>query len=50
MPKLINEKKGMLKKVILTFHYSVALLSKRFLTAKGIIPESLKSIEQFKHV
>ena len=39
----------MLKMDILTFgnDYRVALLFKRYLTAKGIIPESLNSIEQF---
>ena len=42
-------KKVMLKMDILIsdIDYRVASLSKRYLTTNGIIPESLKSIQQF---
>ncbi len=48
MPKL-NAKIFMFKMDILTFRfdYRVASLFTMYLTAKGIIPESLNSISQF---
>ncbi len=47
MPKLINQKSQKYTFWLSDIDYRVASLSEKYLIAKLIIPESLKSIEQF---